>query len=151
MASHADLLQFIFAGLTNGAIYALIALGFGVVHNTMGIVNFVQVDFVSLGGMLLYSALFTRCEQEYGVGAYAKILAALLQHLSTAYVQQRVLVTGHISVRNGYQIIAGQHLRLASSAHARPREAGRYLLFDTTRPISKASDLRPNLHTVYAA
>ncbi|MBW2477311.1 MAG: branched-chain amino acid ABC transporter permease [Deltaproteobacteria bacterium] len=53
-----DLLQFIFAGLTSGAIYALIALGFCVVHNTMGIVNFAQVDFVSLGGMLLYSALF---------------------------------------------------------------------------------------------
>ena len=53
-----DLLQFIFSGLTSGAIYALIALGFCVVHNTMGIVNFAQVDFVSLGGMLLYSALF---------------------------------------------------------------------------------------------
>jgi branched-chain amino acid transport system permease protein len=53
-----DLIQFIFAGLTAGAIYALVALGFGVVHNTMGIVNFTQVDFVSLGGMLLYSALF---------------------------------------------------------------------------------------------
>ncbi|PLX87827.1 MAG: branched-chain amino acid ABC transporter permease [Desulfuromonas sp.] len=52
-----DLLQFIFAGLTSGAIYALIALGFSVVHNTMGIVNFVQVDFVSLGGMLMFSAL----------------------------------------------------------------------------------------------
>jgi branched-chain amino acid transport system permease protein len=34
-----------------------VALGFGVVHNTMGIVNFTQVDFVSLGGMILYSAL----------------------------------------------------------------------------------------------
>ncbi len=54
-----DLLQFIFAGLTGGAIYALVALGFGVVHNTMGIVNFTQVDFVSLGGMILYSALLT--------------------------------------------------------------------------------------------
>jgi branched-chain amino acid transport system permease protein len=53
-----DLIQFTFAGLTGGAIYALVALGFGVVHNTMGIVNFTQVDFVSLGGMILYSALF---------------------------------------------------------------------------------------------
>jgi branched-chain amino acid transport system permease protein len=53
-----DLIQFIFAGLTAGAIYALVALGFGVVHNTMGIVNFTQVDFVSLGGMMLFSALF---------------------------------------------------------------------------------------------
>ncbi|MFZ5453903.1 MAG: branched-chain amino acid ABC transporter permease [Thermodesulfobacteriota bacterium] len=58
MANFHDLLQFIFAGLTGGAIYALVALGFGVVHNTMGIVNFTQVDFVSLGGMILFSALF---------------------------------------------------------------------------------------------
>mgnify|MGYP005857752963 CR=1 FL=1 len=57
MSFSSDLIQFIFAGLTSGAIYALVALGFGVVHNTMGIVNFTQVDFVSLGGMLLYSAL----------------------------------------------------------------------------------------------
>jgi branched-chain amino acid transport system permease protein len=53
-----DFLQYVFSGLTSGAIYALIALGFGVVHNTMGIVNFTQVDFVSLGGMILFSALF---------------------------------------------------------------------------------------------
>ncbi len=54
-----DLLQFALAGLTNGAIYALIALGFSVVHNAMGIVNFTQVDFVSLGGMLMFTALVT--------------------------------------------------------------------------------------------
>lgn len=54
-----DLLQYFFGGLTSGAIYALIALGFCVVNNTMGIVNFVQVDFVSMGGMLMYSALIT--------------------------------------------------------------------------------------------
>jgi len=54
-----DFLQYVFSGLTSGAIYALIALGFGVVHNTMGIVNFTQVDFVSLGGMILFSALFS--------------------------------------------------------------------------------------------
>lgn len=55
---YADLLQYIFSGLTTGSIYALIALGFCVVSNTMGIVNFVQVDFVTLGGMFLFSALF---------------------------------------------------------------------------------------------
>jgi branched-chain amino acid transport system permease protein len=67
-----DLAQFIFAGLTAGAIYALVALGFGVVHNTMGIVNFTQVDFVSLGGMLLYSALFAA-----GLPMPAALLAAV--------------------------------------------------------------------------
>jgi len=59
MGSFQDFIQFVFSGLTSGAIYAMVALGFGVVHNTMGIVNFTQVDFVSLGGMLLYAALTT--------------------------------------------------------------------------------------------
>lgn len=54
-----DFLQYVFSGLTNGAIYALIALGFCVVNNTMGIVNFVQVDFVTLGGMMMFTALGT--------------------------------------------------------------------------------------------
>ncbi|MDD2558127.1 MAG: branched-chain amino acid ABC transporter permease [Desulfuromonas sp.] len=59
MSMAQDLLQFTLGGLTNGAIYALIALGFSVVHNSMGIVNFTQVDFVTLGGMLMFSALLT--------------------------------------------------------------------------------------------
>ncbi|MBI5443598.1 MAG: branched-chain amino acid ABC transporter permease [Deltaproteobacteria bacterium] len=57
MASWQDLLQFAFSGLTSGAIYALIALGFGVVHNTLGVVNFAQGDFITLGGMVAFSAL----------------------------------------------------------------------------------------------
>lgn len=73
MGNLQDLVQFIFAGLTAGAIYALVALGFGVVHNTMGIVNFTQVDFVSLGGMLLYSALFAA-----GLPMPAALLAAVI-------------------------------------------------------------------------
>jgi len=55
---YTDLLQYLFGGLTSGAIYALIAIGFCVVSNTMGIVNFIQVDFVTLGGMFMFSALF---------------------------------------------------------------------------------------------
>ena len=59
MGSFQDFVQFVFSGLTSGATYAMVAIGFGVVHNTMGIVNFTQVDFVSLGGMLVFSALVT--------------------------------------------------------------------------------------------
>ncbi len=50
-------LQFILSGLSAGAIYALIALGFGVVQNATGIVNFAQGDFLVLGGFWAYSAL----------------------------------------------------------------------------------------------
>jgi branched-chain amino acid transport system permease protein len=59
MDSFQDFIQFVFSGLTSGAIFVMVAVGFGVVHNTMGIVNFTQVDFVSLGGMLLYGALIS--------------------------------------------------------------------------------------------
>lgn len=51
--------QYIVAGLTTGSIYALIALGFCVIHNATGIVNFTQVDFVSLGGLVAYSSLIS--------------------------------------------------------------------------------------------
>ena len=80
-----DLIQFIFAGLTGGAIYALVALGFGVVHNTMGIVNFTQVDFVSLGGMVLYSALFAA-----GLPMPAALAAAILGVTLTALVVEEL-------------------------------------------------------------
>jgi branched-chain amino acid transport system permease protein len=47
----AELLQFAFSGLTVGAIYALVALGFTLIHNASDIINFAQGEFVMLGGM----------------------------------------------------------------------------------------------------
>lgn len=48
----ADLLQFTFSGLTVGAVYALVALGFTLVYNASDVVNFAQGEFVMLGGMV---------------------------------------------------------------------------------------------------
>jgi branched-chain amino acid transport system permease protein len=48
----AELLQFAFAGLKNGSIYALVALGFTIVYASTGVINFAQGEFVMLGGML---------------------------------------------------------------------------------------------------
>jgi branched-chain amino acid transport system permease protein len=55
MSTGDQLTQFIVSGLTTGSIYALIALGFCIIHNAIGIVNFTQVDFVTLGGMMMYT------------------------------------------------------------------------------------------------
>jgi branched-chain amino acid transport system permease protein len=46
-----ELLQFIFSGLTVGAVYALVALGFTLIYNASAVVNFAQGEFVMLGGM----------------------------------------------------------------------------------------------------
>lgn len=48
----AEFLQFFFSGLTVGAVYALVALGFTMIYNASGVVNFAQGEFVMLGGML---------------------------------------------------------------------------------------------------
>jgi branched-chain amino acid transport system permease protein len=46
-----ELLQFVFSGLTVGAIYALVALGFTLIYKASDIINFAQGEFVMLGGM----------------------------------------------------------------------------------------------------
>lgn len=48
----AELLQFLIAGLKNGSIYALVALGFTIVFASTGAINFAQGEFYTLGGML---------------------------------------------------------------------------------------------------
>ena len=54
----AELLQFVFSGLTVGAIYALVALGFTLIYKASDIINFAQGEFVMLGGMItVFAAL----------------------------------------------------------------------------------------------
>jgi len=47
----AQFLQFLFSGLTVGATYALAALGFAIIYNASGVINFAQGEFIMLGGM----------------------------------------------------------------------------------------------------
>jgi branched-chain amino acid transport system permease protein len=53
----ADLLQFLVSGVTVGAVYALLALGFTIIFNASDVVNFAQGEFVMLGGMITVFAL----------------------------------------------------------------------------------------------
>jgi branched-chain amino acid transport system permease protein len=46
-----EFLQFLTSGLTVGAVYALVALGFTLVYNASDVVNFAQGEFVMIGGM----------------------------------------------------------------------------------------------------
>lgn len=47
-----DLLQFVFSGITVGAVYAVIALGFTLIYNASEVINFAQGEFAMLGGMI---------------------------------------------------------------------------------------------------
>lgn len=49
-----DFLQFLFAGITTGAVYALVALGFVMIYNASQVINFAQGEFVMIGGMATF-------------------------------------------------------------------------------------------------
>ena len=51
--------QLIVNGLAMGAIYALIALGFVMIYNSTGAVNFAQGDFAMIGAYLYFTAAVT--------------------------------------------------------------------------------------------
>ena len=44
-------LQFLISGITVGATYALVGLGFSIVYNSSQVINFAQGEFVMIGGM----------------------------------------------------------------------------------------------------
>ncbi len=47
----AQFAQYLLTGLTVGAIYALVALGFSIIYNASQVINFAQGEFVMIGGM----------------------------------------------------------------------------------------------------
>lgn len=95
---------------------------------------------------LLWSALFTRNEQEVGLMEYKTAVADFLDNLSAICAhEQRTLVCGHVPVDGGYAEIGRQQLRMATFAHANPRREGRYLVLDTQQCIETARDLLPLL------
>lgn len=70
-----EFMQFLLSGLTVGAVYALVALGFTIIYNASDVANFAQGEFVMLGGMITAAA--------YAVGVPLP-LAALMAILLTA-------------------------------------------------------------------
>lgn len=72
-----ELMQFLLSGITVGAVYALVALGFTIIYNASDVVNFAQGEFVMLGGM------FTVFAFEAGLPLP---LAALLAIIATAAI-----------------------------------------------------------------
>lgn len=73
-----QLFQFLLSGLTTGSTYALIAIGFSLIHNSTGIVNFAQGEFVMLGGMFMITF--------YSLLKFSMLPAFLLTVISVAAV-----------------------------------------------------------------
>jgi branched-chain amino acid transport system permease protein len=79
-------LQFIASGLTVGAIYALVALGFTIVFNASGAINFAQGEFVMVGGMSAATLVAA------GVSLPLAILLAVAIAIVVALIIERVAI-----------------------------------------------------------
>ena len=81
-----DLLQLVFAGLSQGAVYALIAIGFVAVFTVSGVINLAQGEFAALAGLVAISA----------VGSGLPLLAAAVVAVATvalvAVVMERLTI-----------------------------------------------------------
>jgi len=54
-----ELFAFLLSGITVGFVYALVGMGFTVIYNSSGIINFAQGEFVMAGGMSMVFLLAT--------------------------------------------------------------------------------------------
>lgn len=76
MDAFTQLLQLLFAGLTVGSIYALIALGFVLTYNVTGILNLAQGEFAMLGALIAVSLVASGIP--YGLALLGAIAAVTL-------------------------------------------------------------------------
>jgi len=79
--------QSIASGIGIGCVYGLVGIGFCVIYNASGIVNFAQGAFVMLGGMITYVGL-----QTYGIPLPAAALLSILIVAAFGVAIERLVV-----------------------------------------------------------
>ncbi|MBS1109827.1 MAG: inner-rane translocator, partial [Anaeromyxobacteraceae bacterium] len=113
-------LQYLVAGLTYGAIYVVVAIGFNIVYSATGIINFAQGEFVMLGGMIavqasrsmpLPVAIALAVAAAAAVGALVEV--AFLRWLRKPTVLRMVVITIGVSIllREGALFLWGEGVR----------------------------------------
>jgi branched-chain amino acid transport system permease protein len=82
-----SLLQYLITGLTLGSTYGLTALGFTIIFNTTGVINFAQGEFVMLGGMM--SVYFMH---SLGLGEPTAVVLAVLGATMAGALVERLAI-----------------------------------------------------------
>jgi len=121
------IIQTVISGVGTGIIYGLIGIGFCVIYNASGIVNFAQGMFVMLGGMVTH-ALLTRAELPLALAIPITILLAaalgiavdrlvvqpLWRRNATMFVMILATLAAQIVVERATLMIAGDQPRTFS-------------------------------------
>lgn len=82
-----DFLQLCFGGIALGSRYALVALGFVVIHRATGVINFAQGSIVALGAYLTFNA-----HQTWGLPFLPAAVLGIAATAAVGLVVERVLL-----------------------------------------------------------
>lgn len=97
--------QYLLSGITTGSIYAIIAIGFNIIYNTTGIINFAQGEFLMLGGMIsitlagfmpLPAAIVSAVIITAGIGFLIEIL--FIRWIESPTVLRMIIITIGLSI-----------------------------------------------------
>jgi len=101
-----NFLQFLAAGITSGAIYALIGLGFSIIFNASKIINLAQGEFVTLGGIVTATLLASGAPLLLAVpgSVLVAVLAGMLMEKLTIEPVRRMALHTVIMVTVGVSI-----------------------------------------------
>ncbi len=81
-----EFLQYLFTGITIGATYALVALGFTIIYNASHVINFAQGEFLMIGGM------GTVAFMGLGIPMFFAIVLAVLLACAVGVALQRLAI-----------------------------------------------------------
>ncbi|MED0678019.1 branched-chain amino acid ABC transporter permease [Aneurinibacillus thermoaerophilus] len=86
MGDMSQIVQLLFSGLTIGSIYALIAIGFVIIYNITGVLNFAQGEFAMFGALICISLVGT------GMPYLLAILLSIVAVVMIAAMFERVAI-----------------------------------------------------------
>jgi branched-chain amino acid transport system permease protein len=116
----AQLMQYCLSGVTVGSIYAIVAIGFNIIYNTTGIINFAQGEFVVLGALMAVSftavmplALAVVCAVTATTVIGALVEMIFIRPVKEPSVLRLIIITIGVSIilREGARHIWGERVR----------------------------------------
>jgi branched-chain amino acid transport system permease protein len=100
-----QIVQYCFAGITVGSIYAIVGIGFNIIYNTTGIINFAQGEFLIVGAMTAISlSQFVPLPIAIGLAVIITILLGglveliFIRQVRNASVLRLIVITIGISI-----------------------------------------------------
>lgn len=120
----AEFFQFLFSGLTVGATYALVAMGFNLIYNASSVINFAQGEFIMLGGMLavFFTGIGLHWTIAYPLAIILPALVGVLMEKFTIEPAKNADVVTLIIITIGVSLIlrGGVQIWLGKGAHSLP-------------------------------